>query len=344
MGDKTPDEIADEQIREQNRRDFGADARERDAVKGSDAAGAAEVPPALVEPPTTDRGSAAYGGEQVDVDHAAPAAVAAPAEDDRDQAPAGVPFSAHEADRRDQAPAAVPVSDAEADRRVHAEDSARTDPDNRDERDDKNDRNADQSRSTEQADSRPSERVVYVNTPIPPKRKGNRGIGALIAVVSAILFAVLFALAIVFVAYLNGTTVGNFVQRQSFYVPVLLFTVGFVILVLLVNRAGWWAHVLGSIFVGLFVYFGTIGVFLLASGLASLTPNEAMDRFRDALSDPLIIAAGLIARETALWMGAAISARGRRVKARNASEKEAFTQAAEQRAEYERSAAVHASS
>lgn len=307
MGDKTPDEIADEQIREQNRRDFGADARERDAVKGSDAQGAEGVPPTLVEPPATDRGSAPYGAGQVDVDHAAPAAAAAPAEDGHDQAPA-----------------AVAVSDAEAG--------------------DKNDRNADQSRTTEQADSRPSERVVYVNTPIPPKRKGNRGIGALIAIVSAILFAVLFALAIVLVGYLNNATVGNFVQRQSFYVPVLLFTVGFVILVLVVNRAGWWAHVLGSIFVGLFVYFGTIGVFLLASGLASLTPNEAMDRFRDALADPLIIAAGLIARETALWMGAAISARGRRVKARNASEKEAFAQAAEQRAEYERSAAAHASS
>lgn len=187
------------------------------------------------------------------------------------------------------------------------------------------------------APRRASERVVYVDAPVPPRRKGNRGVGALIAILSAVIFAVLFALVIVVLFYSTGRPLVNFTGEETFYIPVLLFTLGFLLLVLIVNRGGWWAYIVGSIFVGLFVYLGTIAVILLLNGVVSQTPAEASAAFASGLVNPLVIAAGLLSREVALWMGAAVSVRGKRVKAKNIAAKESFDHAATQRAEYERS-------
>jgi hypothetical protein len=183
--------------------------------------------------------------------------------------------------------------------------------------------------------------VVYVAAPHPPKKKGNRGVGVLIAAVSAFIFLFFYALiALLIRAVMTGDTRIEFLRDQSFYIPVLLFTVAFIVLALIVNRAGWWSFVLGSLFVGLFVYFGTIGVLLLLDA-ATLTPAAATDEFRRFLVNPLVVAAGLVAREVSLWVGAGISARGRRVKARNAEVLAEYERdQAEHRAEIERNGAV----
>ena len=190
--------------------------------------------------------------------------------------------------------------------------------------------------------ARPPQRVVYVDAPEKPTKKNNRGIGTLIAVLGGVLYAVLFALIIFVLFYATtGRAVTNFVVQQSFFVPVALFLVGFIVLVLIANRAGWWAHVLGSIFVGIFVYLGTIGILLLLDNLVQMTPAQATAEFNRALLNPLVIASGLLAREVALWVGLAISARGRRVKTRNQKALDDFNKdAAERRAENDRSAAA----
>ena len=182
-------------------------------------------------------------------------------------------------------------------------------------------------------------RVVYVETPEPPKKKGNRGVGALIALLSSVVFGVLFVGVFYVIFYLTtGRSYLGFVSSLSFYLPVLFFAVGFVLLVLILNRARWGAYVFGSIFVGLFVYFGTIATVLLLNGVLSGTAAQASADFYEALANPTVIAAGLLAREVSLWMGAAISARGRRIKARNVEAQEAFERdAAQQKADYERS-------
>ena len=87
-------------------------------------------------------------------------------------------------------------------------------------------------------------------------------------------------------------------------------------LVLIVNRAGWAAHVLGSIFVGLFVFFGGTGLVLLLH-VNQIPSNQVAQAFTLVLFSPGSIVAALLAREVALWMGFAIAARGRKVKARN---------------------------
>lgn len=175
--------------------------------------------------------------------------------------------------------------------------------------------------------TRPEQRIVYVEAPAPPQKKGNRGIGSLLAVVSALAFGVLFAAVITLVFWVTtGRPVTNFIGVASFYVPVAAYAVGFVLLVLVLNRAKWWAYILGSIFVGLFVYFGTAGVLLLLGGAIQSTPAEASADFARVLADPLVIAAGILGREVSMWTGAAIASRGRRVREKNAKALEVYNQ------------------
>ncbi|MFC0680724.1 hypothetical protein ACFFGH_23070 [Lysobacter korlensis] len=187
----------------------------------------------------------------------------------------------------------------------------------------------------------PQREIVYVAAPQPPKRKGNRGMGALIALLAAVIFLVVYVLFILLLQPVFGTGLDtDFLRNPRFYIPVLLFAIAFILLALIVNRAGWWSFVLGSLFVGMITYFGTIGALLLLRATA-LTPETAVLAFRQLLVSPTAIAAGLVAREVALWAGAVISARGRRVTARNAEARAEFERdEAERKAEIERNGAV----
>ena len=181
--------------------------------------------------------------------------------------------------------------------------------------------------------------TIYVPSPTAPPLKGNRGIGILIATGSAIVFAALYSLALAIILSVNGAGIRfDFLLSFTFYIPVIFFLVGFIALVALVNRGSWWAYVLGSLFVGLFVYFGTIATGLALSNVFLETPAGAAQLFAIALSNPFVIAAGLLAREVSMWMGAAISARGRRIKAKNTENRAEFDrESAERHAQYEQS-------
>lgn len=183
--------------------------------------------------------------------------------------------------------------------------------------------------------ARPAQ-TVYVTAPVEPRKKGNRGFGVLIAVLSSIVFAGLFALILAIIEVSRtGVYTFDFLGAIEFYVPVLFFLAGFIIIALLANRAHWWAYILGSVFVALLVYFGTVGTGLLVGGIMLETPGGAARLFGLALANPFVIAAALLARELALWAGAGISARGRRVTARNVEARSAFErEEAERRSEH----------
>lgn len=183
--------------------------------------------------------------------------------------------------------------------------------------------------------------VVYVQTPPEPKKRGNRGIGALIAVGSGVVFAGVLALATALIGYfVTGAFSFSFLGSIQFYFPVLWFIVGFVLLVLIANRANWWAYIFGSILVALAVYFGTIGLGVLNAGIIQLTPQEAGVLYVQQLSNPFIILSALLAREASLWFGSLIARRGRSVKARNAQAREEYQRTlAEKRAEREAASA-----
>ena len=171
----------------------------------------------------------------------------------------------------------------------------------------------------EQAATPTPPQYVYVNNPTAPVKKSNRAFGVIVGLLATVAFTVIFfiVMSIIYTSYSGQLNLG-FLLQPSFYVPTLFFLVGFIVLALLVNRGGWWLYVFGSILVGLFVYFGTVTAVLVANGLVLETPEAAAELYRVSLSNPFTIAAALTSREVALWAGAILARRGRRVKERNA--------------------------
>lgn len=184
--------------------------------------------------------------------------------------------------------------------------------------------------------------VVYVQTPPEPKARGNRGIGALIALGAGVVFAGVLALATAVIGFVVTRTFSfGFLASIEFYFPVLWFVIGFVLLVLIANRANWWAYIFGSILVAVAVYFGTIGLGVLNAGIIQMTPAEAGVLYTSQLTNPFIVLSALLAREASLWFGSLVARRGRSVKARNAQAREEYQRTlAEKRAERERNATV----
>jgi hypothetical protein len=188
------------------------------------------------------------------------------------------------------------------------------------------------------APEQPGHRVVYVETPTPPRPRGNRVVGVLLAIVGAILFAVLYAVVgglLDFFAggILFGPFFAAFVSSAAFWVPILVFVLAFILEVVIVNRGGWAAHVFGSLLLAFVVYFASIGLLLLVGNVIS---HQEVTFAKIALS-PQIIASAVIAREVAIWLGLAISRRGRAVRTRNVEARARYdAELAEQRARFER--------
>jgi hypothetical protein len=183
-----------------------------------------------------------------------------------------------------------------------------------------------------------SQQVVYMAPPIPPKRRGNRGVGVLLSIVGAILFAAVYGVvSAVIIDFQSRDFFGpqfvSFLGSAFFWIPVVVFLVGLVLLVLLLNRAGWWAHVLGSLVLAFVVYFGMIGLLLFVGNTLHESPTSVT--FAALATNPWVIAAAVVTREVSIWIGLAIAARGRRVRARNIETRAAFDREQEsRRAEY----------
>lgn len=167
--------------------------------------------------------------------------------------------------------------------------------------------------------------AFYVQTPMPPEVKGNRGGGVLIAILAALGFTIVYA-GVLALSIAPTTPPSQFTDRileltlnWGFISGVVAFLIGMILLVLIFGRAGWWAYVLGGFFVGALVWVATtIGVAVSEDGVRVLFERSPLDNIGEfGLSIPTI-AAALVAREATIWFGAWIGARGRRLKARNA--------------------------
>jgi len=184
--------------------------------------------------------------------------------------------------------------------------------------------------------------VVYVQAPTPPAPRHNRGFGVLISLLGAVAFALLYlaAAAIIFIVTPRTRvedTFNAFLVSDFFWIPVVAYAVFAVLFALIVNRAAWWAHVIGSLFVAGLTYGVSLGILGLMRNVVAMTPADAAQLFGVIASSALLLCVLALARETSLWFGLAIAARGRRVKERNAAERAIFEQSvAERRAEYER--------
>lgn len=179
--------------------------------------------------------------------------------------------------------------------------------------------------------------VVYVSAPTPPRKKGARGVGAAVVLLSTGIFAVLYAAVTLVLALtlradgINGIT--DYLATPPFWLPVVVFGLAHLLLVILVNRAGWWAHVLGGFLVAVVVWLGFIGAALIASGTIGGTAADQQAVFLQQLVNPLGVAAAVLAREIPIWVGGIVARRGRTVTTRNAEARERYeSEMAEHRA------------
>ncbi len=182
--------------------------------------------------------------------------------------------------------------------------------------------------------------TVYVTAPTPPRPKGNRGVGILMSVLAAVVFAAVYV-GIVAILLLSldpnvvASALSSFVVSPLFFIPVLAFLVVMSLWALLANRASWWSWVIGSFVIAAVTYFASIGVFLLIQGGFGMTASAATAEFQRLAISPALIAAALIARECAIWFGAVIAKRGRKVRERNYDAWQSFEhEEAQKRAEF----------
>jgi hypothetical protein len=167
---------------------------------------------------------------------------------------------------------------------------------------------------------------IFLQRPEPPKRKSNRGVGILIALVGTVLFAVLWAAAVVVVGAMltpSSDFVPSLIQfftppHLAGWAPIVAFFVGMVVLIQIINRARWWAYILGGLFVAIFVYLVYVGAVFIDNDFFHRTSGEQQLLLRQAWVAPFAVLAGVIAREASIWTGAWLAARGRKLKARNA--------------------------
>lgn len=173
------------------------------------------------------------------------------------------------------------------------------------------------------------ERVVYVPAPQPPRKRGARGVGVGVALASSLIFTVLYALlAALFISIGGPTAIAERVQvfaaTPSFWMPVIAFTLGYLLLVLIVNRAGWWAHVLGGFLVAALVYVVFIASTVLSAQAVGAPPQELQQFLLLQITNPLGWAAAIAAREVPIWVGGLVARRGRTAKARNVEARETY--------------------
>lgn len=170
---------------------------------------------------------------------------------------------------------------------------------------------------------------MYVTAPTAPTMRGNRGIGILIDVVATVAYVIVFAaVALGLFALRDPHTAVNvwerYLQTAGFWTPVVAFFIAELLLILIVNRAGWWSHLLGSFFVGVAVYFAYLGGALLTVQSWTLSQNEVGQFVGTLWTSALTIASAIVAREVSAWFGAWLAARGRRMRERNLQAKQEY--------------------
>ena len=170
--------------------------------------------------------------------------------------------------------------------------------------------------------------VVYVSAPQPPRAKGARGVGALVALLGAGIFALAYSALVAILGLLvPGFGIAGavrFTGTPTFWVPVIVFALAYLLLIVIVNRAGWWAHVLGGFIVALIVWVGFIGAAIIAAGAFGAPAPVVGAVVLEQLTNPLGWAAAIAAREVPVWVGGIVSRRGRAARAKNVEARAAY--------------------
>ena len=161
---------------------------------------------------------------------------------------------------------------------------------------------------------------IFVQAPLPPTPRGNRGVGALIGLLAAVSFAVLYLAAYLGLGLLSGEftfgTIGAAAQgaltSMWLWVTTAVFYLAFLLFVAIANRARWGIYVILGILVGVASYGGHLVGQLFQAPFWSLTASQGVALVEAQLVAPLAFIAFVIGRELTIWFGAWVAMHGRR--------------------------------
>lgn len=168
---------------------------------------------------------------------------------------------------------------------------------------------------------------IFVQAPEAPRPRGNRGAAGAIGLLAALAFAVLsFGVLFAFGYFYGGfggveTDAADFalvlIGSWTFWMPVVVFYLGFWFLGAILNRARWAHWVIWGLLVGVAAYAGSLLGILFQAPFWDLTARQGADLLQGSLISPLPILAFVLGRELTVWFGAWVAARGRRISALN---------------------------
>ena len=167
----------------------------------------------------------------------------------------------------------------------------------------------------------PAPQPIFVQAPEAPRPRGNRGAAGAIGLLAAVAFGILYLSAALGLRAIDGgVTAANAgaealaaLQSWWFWVPVVVFFLGFWLLGAIINRGRWGHWVIFGLIVGFVAYAGHILGQLFQAPFWTLTAREGADLVQGELLAPLSIVAFILGRELTIWFGAWVAARGKRV-------------------------------
>ncbi len=177
----------------------------------------------------------------------------------------------------------------------------------------------------------PAPQPIFVQAPEPPRQRGNRATAALIGLIAAACFGILYFLARFGLATLARTVDGTVPARGfvdalladlgtwSFWVPVVVFFLGFWLLGAVINRGRWALWVIFGLLVGLVAYVGHILGALFQAPFWALSWSQGWQVVLDNMFAPLALAALVFGRELTIWFGAWVARRGKHKEELNAA-------------------------
>lgn len=161
---------------------------------------------------------------------------------------------------------------------------------------------------------------IFVQAPLPPTPRGNRGVGALIGLLAAVSFAVLYLAAYLGLGLLSGEyTFGTIAEAAQgaltsvwLWVATGVFYLAFLLFVAIANRARWGIYVILGLLVGVASYGAHLVGQLFQAPFWSLTASQGVALVEAQLVAPLAFIAFVIGRELTIWFGAWVAMHGRR--------------------------------
>ncbi|MFB4350023.1 ABC transporter [Microbacterium sp. CR_7] len=165
-----------------------------------------------------------------------------------------------------------------------------------------------------------AQQPIFVQAPEPPRERGNRGTAGAIGLLATLAFAILYLGTTLGLGAWSGDVTAENIGESAlaplttwgFWVPVVVFFLGFWLLGAFINRGRWGLWVVFGIIVGLFAWGGHLLGQLFEERFWLLTAREGSDLVGEQLFAPLAIAAFVFGRELTIWFGAWVARSGAR--------------------------------